>query len=250
VLEELLEALQISDSVSEVASENEESSTEESDTEEMMKLSVHAVAGTTSRRSMRLQGVVGKHTVLILIDSGSSSNFVSQQLATKLQWQTTDIPVAQVSVAGGGKIQCSQMLPAVTWHTQGHKFTTDLKILPLTAYDIILGMDWLEKQNNGKMWINWKRKTMRFKHEGSTITLRGVQPQGESCTAMSAQALAALIKKGEVHQMLELYHIGDGIVSMVDTTPPSIQQVVDQYSTLFEEPTTLPPPRKFDTIFL
>jgi hypothetical protein len=33
---------------------------------------------------------------------------------------------------------------------------------------------------------------------------------------------------------------------MVDTTPPSIQQVVDQYNTLFEEPTTLPPPRKFD----
>jgi hypothetical protein len=115
---------------------------------------------------MQLQGVVGKHTVMILIDSGSSSNFVSQQLATKLQLPTTEIPVAQVSVAGGGKILCSQMLPTVTWHTQGHKFTTDLKILPLTAYDIILGMDWLENQNNGKMWINWKRKTMRFKHEG------------------------------------------------------------------------------------
>jgi hypothetical protein len=129
---------------------------------------------------------------------------------------------------------------------QGHKFTTDLKILPLTAYDIILGMDWLENQNNGKMWINWKRKTMRFKHEGSTIPLRGVQHQGESCTAMSAQALAALLKKGEVHQMLELYRIGDGIVSIVETTHPSIQQVVDQYNTLFEEPISLPPPRKFD----
>jgi hypothetical protein len=45
------------------------------------------------------------------------------------------------------------MLPAVTWYTQGHKFTTGLKVLPLSSYDIILGMDWLEK-NNEKMWIN------------------------------------------------------------------------------------------------
>jgi hypothetical protein len=140
-----------------------------------MKLSVQAISGTASRRSMRLQGVVGKHTVLILIDSGSSSNFVSTQLADTLKLPSRDIPMAKVSVAGGGTISCTKILPAVTWHTQGHKFTTDLKVLPLNSYDIILGMDWLENQNNGKMWINWQKKTMRFCHDGARITLRGVQ---------------------------------------------------------------------------
>jgi hypothetical protein len=49
-----------------------------------MKISVQALAGTTSKRSMRLQGQIGKYTVLVLIDSGSSSTFISQQLADRL----------------------------------------------------------------------------------------------------------------------------------------------------------------------
>ena len=154
-----------------------------------MKLSVHAMSGTPSRRSMRLQGQVGKHSVIILIDSGSTSNFISQQLADQLQYKESAMPLAKVSVAGGGTIECSKFLSEVTWYTQGHKFTTDLKVLPLTSYDIILGMDWLESQNNGKIWVNWKKKTMRFRHEGSRITLRGVQPSAETCTPLSAEQL-------------------------------------------------------------
>jgi hypothetical protein len=133
-----------------------------SDTKNVMELSVQGVLGTTSRRSMRLQGLVGKQTVLILIDSGSSNNFVSKKLADTLQLPTKDMPTGKVSVAGGGTISYTKTLPAVTWYTQVHKFTTDLNFLPLSSYDIILGMDWLENQNNGKMWINWQKKTMRF----------------------------------------------------------------------------------------
>ena len=154
-----------------------------------MKLSVQAISSTTSRCSMRLQGQVGKYTVLILIDSGSSSNFISQQLADRLQYPVTDLPTAKVHVAGGGSIDCTKLLPDVQWYTQGHKFTTDLKVLPLGSYDIILGMDWLESQNNGKMWVNWKKKTMRFKHEGTRITLRGVQTNLEVCTIVSVKGV-------------------------------------------------------------
>jgi hypothetical protein len=147
---------------------------------------------------MRLQGQVGKYTALILIDSGSSSNFISKHLANRLQLPTIKMAMSKVSVAGGGTIECSEYLPAITWFTQGHQFTTDQKILPLNSYDIILGMDWLENQNNGKMWVNWKKKTMRFKHEGNRITLRGVQTSLESCTAISATTLQGLIQSGEV----------------------------------------------------
>jgi hypothetical protein len=122
-------------------------SSNDSGIEHVLKLSVQAVSGTTN---MRLQGQVGKFTALILIDSSSSSNFISQALADRLQYPPQSIPLSKVSVAGGGTIDCS----VVTWFTQGHKFMTDLKILPMGSYDMILGMDWLESQNNGKMWVN------------------------------------------------------------------------------------------------
>ncbi|KAK1612104.1 hypothetical protein QYE76_035777 [Lolium multiflorum] len=72
-----------------------ESETDNSDTEETMKISVQAMSGTTSKRSMRLQGQIGKFTALILIDSGSSSTFISQQLAERLQYKIEDIPPAK-----------------------------------------------------------------------------------------------------------------------------------------------------------
>ena len=69
-----------------------------------MKLSVQAISGTTSRCSTCLQGQVGKYTVSILIDLGSSSNFISQQLADSLQLAHEALPPAKVHVAEGGTI--------------------------------------------------------------------------------------------------------------------------------------------------
>jgi hypothetical protein len=52
--------LRIADEAPTIETESEDSNTAHSDTEEMMKLSVHAACGTTSCRSMRLEGIIGK----------------------------------------------------------------------------------------------------------------------------------------------------------------------------------------------
>jgi hypothetical protein len=192
---------------------------------------------------------VGKFTALILIDSGSSSTFISKALADRLEHPISSLPLAKVKVAGGGTIDCSEYLPAVTWFTQGHKFTTDLKVLPLTSYDVILGMDWLESQNNGKMWINWKKKTMRFEHEGGRITLRGVQANLDSCSTISAAKFRGLVNSGEVCQVIELFPLEEHNSDTTDIetqVPTPVQQLLHQYKVLFQEPQTLPPHRTFD----
>jgi hypothetical protein len=66
VLEEILESLQIEDPTPvDTDTDTSESETDNSDTEETMKISVQAMSGTTSKRSMRLQGQIGKFTALI-----------------------------------------------------------------------------------------------------------------------------------------------------------------------------------------
>ena len=49
-----------------------------------------------------------------------------------------------VRVANGDVMQCSTFLPGAIWTIQQYQFHHDLRVLPLTAYDIILGMDWLQ----------------------------------------------------------------------------------------------------------
>jgi hypothetical protein len=247
VLEELLEALQTEGSHSvEADTDSSDSDLDDKDTEHMMKVLVQAMSGTTSKRSMRLQGLVGKRLALILIDSGSSSNFISKNLADKLQHPVTQMTNSKVSVAGGGTLDCCEELQGVTWYTQGQKFTTDLKILPLNSYDIILGMDWLESQNDGKMWVNWKKKSMRFRHEGNKITLRGVQTTTDTCKLVSAQELNSMIHRGEVCQLMELCTTEDAPHQQPPMVPPSVQEVINSYTALFEDPQSLPPRRKFD----
>jgi hypothetical protein len=52
--------------------------------EVLMSISKQAVNWSEAARSMRLMGHIQGHDVLILIDSGSSSNFISSQLASQL----------------------------------------------------------------------------------------------------------------------------------------------------------------------
>ncbi|PVH66942.1 hypothetical protein PAHAL_1G390100 [Panicum hallii] len=79
VIEELFDALE----------QSEESDSVDSD-EDMVHETVMAVSGTpvnqpAKRRTIKLQGKIGDHDVLILVDSGSVGTFLSEQLVTKLR---------------------------------------------------------------------------------------------------------------------------------------------------------------------
>jgi hypothetical protein len=79
----------------------------------------------------------------MLVDSSSSHTFVSASLAARLSAQRRTILPLNVKVANGGLLQCTQELQNCEWWTQGYRFCTNFKILPLGSYDIILGYDWL-----------------------------------------------------------------------------------------------------------
>jgi hypothetical protein len=110
---------------------------------------------------------------------------------------------------------------------------------------MILGMDWLECQNDGKMWINWKKKTMRFKHQGKRITLRGVQHTMDTCTMISASSMHGLLQSVEACQILELHHIEDATTALDQAVLAEVQAVLQRYQALFEDPKTLPPHRRY-----
>lgn len=81
--------------------------------------------------------------MLILVDSGSSHSFINDAIAAKLSAKPHAITPSRVRIADGGFLHCSQQLSRCAWWVQGHFFQTDLRLLPLGAYDVVLGMDWL-----------------------------------------------------------------------------------------------------------
>lgn len=104
VIEEILDALEVTEGSKEVDQEELE--------EETVLALGHSVHSSTPvrRRTLKLCGRIGKLEVLILVDSGSVGTFVSEQLATKLQVALTDCQPTQLMAADGSPMICSKQV--------------------------------------------------------------------------------------------------------------------------------------------
>ncbi|XBI69047.1 hypothetical protein VPH35_048168 [Triticum aestivum] len=151
VVEELLDLLQADypDPADPEAAEEEEV---------LMSISKVATTGKTTPHTIRLLGRIAGKEVLILVDSGSSHSFISEEVASHLADKVQPMNQISVKIANGGLLSCSAMIPACTWQTQGFEFKTDMRVLQLGCYDMVVGMDWL--QQCGPMWVDWKQKIL------------------------------------------------------------------------------------------
>jgi hypothetical protein len=61
----------------------------------------------------------------------------------------------KIRVADGRVLLSKYFVPDCKWLCGGLTFSTHFKIIPLGGYDIILGMDWLERHS--PMSVHWCR---------------------------------------------------------------------------------------------
>ena len=50
-----------------------------------------------------------------------------------------------ITLADGGIIHGEDMCEDVQWKMQGYEFSTNAIVIPLSSYDIILGMQWFRQ---------------------------------------------------------------------------------------------------------
>ena len=113
--------------------------------------------------SGRVNGKEGE----ILLDSGSSSNFVSISFVRRHRLLTEKLPQEQlVQLADGTehKVRRGIINAAVRW--DGWNGTVTLLMLPLQQYDMILGMTWLKEYNPR---IDWKTGSCIATHKPTFI---------------------------------------------------------------------------------
>lgn len=70
----------------EEAESDDEAGEEELEEGEIAQISINVVSGSTDYTTMRVKGVHGKKNLYILIDSGSTHNFVDKKVANLLGW--------------------------------------------------------------------------------------------------------------------------------------------------------------------
>ncbi|WVZ97024.1 hypothetical protein U9M48_042591 [Paspalum notatum var. saurae] len=184
--------------------------------EDLMALSAQAVSGTTSNRTIKLYGHIHHHSALLLVDSGSSHNFISEQFATRLTpWRLLKQPI-QVKVVDGGILLCTHELEFCPWLVQGHQFQTTFKILPLKCYDAVLGIEWLDQ--NCPLSVQWAEKWFSFHHFGKEVKLQGVLDFPLKCL----DQVYALHNSQEVWCVVQLCAVTSNLAA-IESTPEHVQ---------------------------
>ncbi|XP_039066152.1 uncharacterized protein LOC120211739 [Hibiscus syriacus] len=203
------------------------------------EISMNAITGSLGSSTLRIQGFIKGKPLSILIDSGSTHNFVTNRWAKEgLKVEETNPLV--ITVANGDKLCSTTKSKKLSWEMQDFLFAHDFRVLPLGGSDMVLGVDWMKKYS--PILMDFNNMTLSFKMGDQEIVLR----EGLHTTAMRIildnKMQKLMIKNPEA--VGEIYMLNAEVG--YNEIPPTIQAVITDYKDVFEEPTGMPPIRKHD----
>ncbi|GJU72324.1 putative reverse transcriptase domain-containing protein [Tanacetum coccineum] len=84
--------------------------------------------------------------VKILFDTGADRSFVSSNFSASISITPTTLEIHyDVELADGKIIGVNTIIRGCTLNFMNHLFNIDLMLVPLSSFDVIIGMDWLTK---------------------------------------------------------------------------------------------------------
>ena len=219
-------------------------------------ISLNALEGMMGCHTLRVAGKVDKHPLYILINSGSTHNFLNSVFANKLHCLAHPIRTLVVETANGSTMHCSAMCRNFSWRMQGVHFVADIFIVDLINCDMVLGIKWLATLGN--VMSNYKDLWMSFKWQGQDVVLKGTD-----CTKVQTIELAQLNSL-----MVNLTQLSRMNICCFTTSEDpnkdarpmfqslisnqkdrvALEELFNRYKEIFQEPKGLPPIKAHDHI--
>jgi hypothetical protein len=176
--------------------------------------SLQAIAGVPVADTMQITVSLGPASLVALLDSGSTHNFISEAAAQRTRFPLQQRPRLTAMVANSERVTCVRVIRAAPLTIEGVVFPADLFVMPLAGYDVVLGTCWLGALGT----IAWDLRCRRlsFQHQGRMV-----------CWA----AVAAT---------------GPATISTTVAPEPHLDALLEAFSAIFAEPAGLPPPCAHD----
>ena len=127
-------------------------------------MSVHAIVEATSHQTMRIMGDIKKKTIIILIDLGSTHNFLDVTMDERTGCIIQQDNPLMVAMEDGTKIASTMTCKQLTWSMQGKEFKACMRLIPLGGCEMVLGIQWLA-QLGLNLW-DFKILQMEFSWNG------------------------------------------------------------------------------------
>jgi predicted aspartyl protease len=155
---------------------------------------------------VEIEGMINRKPVSILIDPGASLSYISPTIVEgckldKIKHKKSWL----VQLATGTKQKVVELVKYCTIIMDEMETKVDLNILPLGSYDLLIGMDWMEKHST---FVNCRDKTFNCLDESRKgRKIKGI-PRGVSVRHISSLQLKGMQGK-DVRYMLCTYLLSD-----------------------------------------
>lgn len=114
----------------------EESSPEDEPSKSPM-ISLHALNGLQGHNRVRVATRVGSNWAIILVDLGSTHNFINARMVNRLLLPVMHQEQLKVSVVNGSCLFTKGMCKGVPWEVQNYRFETNFMVFPLKGCNMV-----------------------------------------------------------------------------------------------------------------
>nr|GFC28250.1 hypothetical protein [Tanacetum cinerariifolium] len=92
--------------------------------------------------------LLNNHYATALFDLGADRSFVSTKFSTLINIKPVEINTSyEVELADGKIVSTNNVLKGYTLNLLNHSFSINLMVIELGSFDVIIGMDWLSKND-------------------------------------------------------------------------------------------------------
>jgi hypothetical protein len=129
--------------------------------------------------SMQVRASLGDTTLVALLDTGSTHNFIAEDAARRTGLPIQPRPRLTATMANGERVTCPGVIRRAPVLIDDETFFIDLFVMPLTGYDLVLGTQWMvtlgrmvwdfvNRTVSFRMVWDFVNRTVSFLHQGRT----------------------------------------------------------------------------------
>ena len=181
-------------------------------------------------QTLKLIGYIKNRKVIILVDSGSTHNFIHCCIAQETHFYIHTFNNFQIMIANGGSMKCGGCCENVRLQIGGYHLKSHIFSIDMGGGDIVLGADRL--RTLGPIVMDFKELTIQFDQEGQQYKFQGITIG--SPEIISSHRMEKLLKKGHSGVITQLHAI-----QAIET--PSVLQ--DLQTILFKHHWSFPLPK-------
>lgn len=195
------------------------------------EISLQALTGWDTPRTLRVLTTLNRKQMVALIDSGATHNFINEKAANQLNLKLSLTTPFTVKVADGHPLRCRD-LGSVS-------FKIEFFVFPLTGLDVVLEIQWLELLR--PIFCDWKDQYLNFMWAGEEKVIFGLKS-----TSIAQVHSDEIRREGKMSQAcfaVSLHETSDVILPSI---PPAMSILLQSFDRVFQNPTSLPPNRDIE----